>query len=103
MDKALAYLNRRDLLHDLQEALRRTKEASANGVPARSVKTVVRQDGGRRRLTFRLTDTQLAELVAAFEAGTTRMELAERYGIGRSSVAKVLRTWREAQAEEGVA
>ena len=29
-------------------------------------------------------------MVTAFEAGTTRMELANRYGIGRTGVAKLL-------------
>ncbi|MEC3976216.1 helix-turn-helix domain-containing protein [Amycolatopsis sp. H20-H5] len=37
----------------------------------------------------------MRELITAFEAGTTRLELAKRYGIGRSSVAKVLREWRK--------
>lgn len=41
-----------------------------------------------RRLTNRLTDEQVQDLIAAFEAGATRIELAKRYGIGRTSVAK---------------
>lgn len=53
--------------------------------------------GGRRQLIHRLTDDQVRELVAAFEAGTTRMELAKRYGIGRTSVATLLRNCRNSQ------
>ena len=68
----------------------------------RSVKTVRRERGGRRRLTSRLADEQVRELVAAFEAGATRMELDERYGIGQTSVAKLLRAGREKQTQEDV-
>ncbi len=72
-------------------------------LPGRSVKSVRHERGGRRRLTSRLADEQVRELVAAFEASATRMELDERYGIGRTSVAKLLRAWREKQTQEDVA
>ncbi|MGH4016617.1 MAG: hypothetical protein ACRDSL_22330 [Pseudonocardiaceae bacterium] len=68
--------------------------------PGRSVKTITREGGGKRKLSNRLTDDQVRELVTAFEAGTTRVELAKRYGIGRTSVAKLLREWRERKAQE---
>jgi hypothetical protein len=88
-------LNRGDLLHDLRETVRRLEVAHNSDEPSRSVKTIVRDDGGRRKLSNRLTDDQVRELVATFEAGeVTRLELAERYGIGRTSVAKLLREWR---------
>jgi DNA invertase Pin-like site-specific DNA recombinase len=96
VDLLRSYLNRGDLLHDLQEAVRQLGEAARAGdTPGRSVTTVPREHGSRRRLGSRLSDEQIRELVAAFEAGTTRLELAERYGIGRTSVAKVLREWRK--------
>jgi hypothetical protein len=98
-----SYLNRGDLAHDLREAVRQIEKASEHDTPARSVKTVPRERGSQRRLSNRLSDAQQRELVAAFEAGTTRMELAKRYKIGRSSVAKLLRAWRERQQQEGVA
>lgn len=57
-----------------------------------SVETKRHEPGGRRRLSTRLTDELKCELAVAFEAGeATRLELAERYGISRTSVAKVLR------------
>ncbi len=89
-------MNRGDLLHDLREARRQLADApSADDSVSRSVKTIRHERGGRRRLSNRLTDEQVDELVTAFEAGATRMELAERYGIGRTSVAKLLREWRD--------
>jgi hypothetical protein len=99
-----AYLNHGDLLHDLQETVRQLQVALDSDEPARSVKTIVRDDGGQRKLSNRLTDDQVRELVATFEAGqATRVELAERYGIGRTSVAKLLRQWRERQSQDGAA
>lgn len=76
---------------------------STDDTPARSVKTITRETGGRRKLSNRLTDEQVRELVAAFESGTTRIELAKRYGIGRTSVAKLLREWRKNQMQEATA
>jgi DNA invertase Pin-like site-specific DNA recombinase len=100
----LAYLNRGDLLHDLQETARQIRQAISGGdAPARSVKTTTREGGRKRKLFNRITDEQIRELVAAFKAGTARMELAKQYCIGRTSVAKLLREWRErnAQADTG--
>jgi DNA invertase Pin-like site-specific DNA recombinase len=97
-------LNRGDLLHDLRETVRQIRQAvSRGGTPARSVKTITCEGGRKRKLSNRLTTDQVRELVAAFEAGITRMELAKRYCIGRTSVAKLLRQWREwsAQADTG--
>lgn len=104
VDLLRAYLNRGDLLHDLRETARQLAEAvGSEETPGRSVKTITREGGGKRKLSNRLTDDQVRELVAAFEAGTTRMELAKRYGIGRTSVAKLLRGWRERNAQSGTA
>lgn len=94
-----AYLNRGDLLHDLQETVRQLAEAvGTDDTPAWSV---TREGGGKRKLSNRLTDEQVRELVAAFEAATTRLELAKRYSIGRTSVAKLLRQGRDRKVQEG--
>jgi len=96
VDFLQSYLNRADLLHDLVETTRQLQQArSSDDAATQSVKTITREDGRRRKLSNRLTDEQMRELVVAFEAGTTRMALAERYGIGRTSVATILRAWRE--------
>jgi predicted DNA binding protein len=97
-------LNRTDLLYDLQETLRLLRQALSDNPPSRSVKASVPRKRTTRRLSNRLTDEQVRELVAAFEAGeATRLELAERYGIGRTSVAKLLREWRKRQSQTGAA
>ena len=96
VDVLLAYLNRGDLLHDLQETVRQLRESPNDKNPSRSVTTIKREGGRHRKLSNRLTEEQVQELVAAFEAGQgTRLELAERYGIGRTSVASLLRQWRK--------
>jgi len=74
-----------------------TQEASR-----RSVQTVPHKSGGKRRLANRLTDAQVRELIKAFEAGTTRMQLAQHYGISRASVARLLRAWRNNQTYGGI-
>lgn len=92
------YSNRTDLAFDLEVATRQLAKAVHAQVkradtPPRSVKNTPHPR--QRRLTNRLGDDQVQELVAAFEAGTTREELGKRYGISRTSVAKILREWRE--------
>jgi hypothetical protein len=84
------------LLHDLQETVRQICQVDSGGdTLASSVKTITREGGRKRKLSNRLTDDQVQELVAAFGAGTTRMALAKRYGIGLISLVKLLREWRE--------
>lgn len=68
---------------------------SADVATTRSVTNANRRGRTRRKVTSRLTAEQLQELIATFEAGNaTRQQLAERYGIGLTSVAKLLREWR---------
>jgi response regulator of citrate/malate metabolism len=95
VDILLWYLNRPELLYDLQQTVHQLHQALTVDIQRRSVTTIIRNRGGRRKLSNRLTDDQVRELVAAFEAGTTRMALAERYGISRTSVARLLRIARE--------
>lgn len=76
-------------------AARIRRAVSGGNTPDQSVKTITREDGRKRKLSNRLTSDQVQELVAAFQAGTTRIELAKQYGIGRTSVAKLLGEWRD--------
>jgi hypothetical protein len=86
------YLNRADLLYDLQEAKRQLDRA-AEDASNRSVKNV--RKPSKRPVRNRLSDEDVRELVRAFESGTaTRLELGARYGIGRTSVARLLREHR---------
>ena len=45
----------------------------------------------RWRICDRLNATDIEELIKAFKAGTPKWKLAERYGIGLSSIKKPLR------------
>jgi hypothetical protein len=104
VDLLAAYLNRTDLSHDLRETVRQLREADACDTPVRSVKTISHDDSGRRKLANRLTAEQVRELVATFETGSaTRLQLAKRYGIGLTSVAKLLREWRKKLSQDGAA
>lgn len=43
------------------------------------------------KLSRRLSSETTAELIAAYEAGSTALELAERYSLGKTSVLRLLR------------
>lgn len=55
--------------------------------------------GTRPKVTERLSDEDIATMVAAYQAGTTTGKLlAEQYGISLSSVKRILRKHRTASA-----
>jgi len=91
-----AYLNRGDLLHDLGETTCQLGKALAPGEAptARSVTTMA-ASYRQRRLADRLDDNQVQAIVSAFEHGTPRWQLAERYGIGVRSVGRILWKYRQ--------
>lgn len=43
------------------------------------------------RVSDRLSEAEQQALIASFQAGTSKQKLAERYGIGMSSVKRLLR------------
>ncbi len=97
-----AYLNRGDLLRDLEELTRQLGKALERGEQPTtcSVSTVV--SGFRqRRLADRLDEVQVQAIVSAFEAGTLRQQLAEQYNISVRSVGWLLHAWRARETKEG--
>lgn len=44
-----------------------------------------------RRVHFRLDDQLVAQLLASYQAGSTGRQLAERYGLARSTIIELLR------------
>jgi len=44
-----------------------------------------------RRLSLRISDVDIARLVSDYEAGLSGRQLAQKYGLGRSTVLKLLR------------
>lgn len=90
MDLLRGYSNRTDLLIRLREACQQAGEQDFHEVqpadltvPARPVQTW--------RVRDRLTDEEVQTLFADFLAGTSKRELAERYGISFGAVKDLLR------------
>jgi DNA-directed RNA polymerase specialized sigma24 family protein len=76
---------------DVQDFVRDTEPAVSE---LRSGPSVAATHGSRssfESVRLRLGDEAVAELVAAFVAGTTREELADHYGVSLSSVKRLLR------------
>lgn len=94
VDLVRHYSNRSDLLLDL-EHLTRNLRASLEGGAETSVS--VRSDrmpGPSRRIADRLGEPQIRTMVADFQAGEPSWRLAEQYGIGQTSVKRILRERR---------
>jgi len=85
------YSNFPDLLKSVQKVLRRIEEDDQTDEPG--VQSTG-QGGGLVPVRERLSETDLVELVASFQAGTPKHALATRYGISLSSVKRVLRKMR---------
>jgi hypothetical protein len=85
------YSNSLDLLKRVQDVLRRIEENDQTDEPG--VHSTGR-GGGLVPVRERLSEADLSELVASFQAGTPKQELAARYGISLSSVKRVLRKAR---------
>ena len=85
------YSNRGDLVKSVQDVLRRIEEGDQDNEPG--VRSTVR-GGGLRPVRERLSEAELGELAASFQAGTPKHRLAARYGISESSVSRVLRKAR---------
>ena len=95
MDLVRSYSKRPDLLHDLVTAVRTIKEAQAasSAHDRRSVQSD--PPGESRRLVDRLSEDDARQLARDFRAGTPKWMLAERYGLSRSSVKRLLRKYRD--------
>jgi hypothetical protein len=72
-----------------------------DGPPSRSPTNDVVTAGRQWRVRDRLSEAQVRQLVEAFQAGTPKHELAERYGISLSSVKRLLRLYQARQQDEG--
>ena len=87
MDLLARYSNRPDLLQRLSHAIEREADGDSS-----SVAGVVDHAPGSPRLTQdRLTSEDINELIAAFQAGTAKHILVKRYGLGETTVKRLLR------------
>ena len=57
---------------------------------------------GDRRVSDRLGPEELEQLVGAFQRGTSKRQLAERYGISESSVKRLIRLRGASKPSNGV-
>ena len=95
------YSNRSDLLHELGETARQLQRAEPDSTPSvQSVRSPDRK-GHVWSLTDRLTEAEVRAIVAGFEAGTPRWQLAEQHKISLSSVARLLRRHRSTTSGHG--
>jgi Mor family transcriptional regulator len=83
----------RELIASFQQGTTVQTLAGQYGGSATAIKRLLRQRGVRanRTLEDRLSDREVAALVAAASAGKTQRELAKQYGISQTSVKKVLK------------
>jgi hypothetical protein len=93
VDLCRRYANRTDLLGPLVSVLEKIKHA---GTPAIGCNNPITSTPGRVakrnwRVRDRLSETQLDELVEAYQSGTTICELAERFGLGTTTVKRALK------------
>lgn len=90
VDTLMAYSKRPDLLVDLGKASEQLAQALRDDIPQRQSVRSVGRVGGVERLEDRLSTADMQALVDAFKAGTAKWKLAEQYGIGLSSVKRIL-------------
>lgn len=90
MDLLIAYSKRLDLLSELVGAVERVRvEDGERPETGRSVRSG--QAPRVWRVSDRLDEADLCNLVSGYRAGTTARELAEQFNISKSSVKRLLR------------
>jgi hypothetical protein len=94
------YSNRDDLLEPLVSVL----EQINTGTPASAAEDqLVSADGATPtawRVADRLSDTDIGHLIAAYQAGDTVREVAERFNLGTTTVKRLLRKHRARRKDQ---
>lgn len=97
-----SYLNRQDLADSLVSAVRQLRQAQGQGGgPVHSVQSAP-LSARRWRMVDRLCEADIERLIAAFAGGTSKRELAKRYGISESSVKRLVRQHGVSQRSSGL-
>lgn len=90
VDLVRAYSNRADLCDDLARAVVRLRSAQLKqDFTRQSVQSI--STPRALRLHDRLTDDEVAKLLACYQQGTTFRELAEQFAVSTTSVKKILK------------
>jgi hypothetical protein len=90
VDLLMSYSKRLDLTSSLVTAMGRVQDASQDE-PSGALSVQSEQAPRGWRVSDRVTQDGLTDLVSAFRQGTTIRVLAERFGISESSVKRRLR------------
>jgi DNA invertase Pin-like site-specific DNA recombinase len=91
VDLVASYSNRPELAYDLAETLRRLQRAQTEASAPSSVRSHTGRPPEQRRVEDRLSSEQIEALISSYRAGTTTRELAQRYGLGLTTVKRLLR------------
>ena len=91
VDLVRHYSNRPDLLLDLEHLTRNLHASLSDGAETSISVRSDRKPGPSRRICDRLSEADLASLVANFQSGLPVWRVTERYSIGRTSVKRILR------------
>lgn len=91
VDLVRHYSNRSDLVFDLEHTARNLR-ASLQDTAETSISVRSKPNPkARRSVADRVTEDDIATIIAEFQSGTAAWRLAERYGIGETSVKGILR------------
>jgi hypothetical protein len=93
VDLVSAYSKRSDLLVDLDRTAQHLGRAD-DATNSQSVRSTGRV-GRAHSLQDRLSDATVQKIILDFQDGIPRYKIAKQYGISVSSVARLLRQWRE--------
>lgn len=101
MDLIGSYSNRQDLADALVSAVQQLRKAQEQPIePALSVRSA--KSPGQWRIGDRLSEADLEQLLAAFTAGMSKKKLAERYGISRGSVRRLIERYGASKVSSGL-
>jgi hypothetical protein len=93
VDLVRAYSKRADLCEELVRTLRNLELVLAADEPSGPVSVCSSGRSPRDwRVSDRVSDSEVDTIIMAFSRGTSKRELAERYGISESSVKRLLRS-----------
>jgi Mor family transcriptional regulator len=96
------YSNRPDLLDELTTVQHRlSTNAGKTDSERRSVASEAGQPSRPYRVTDRLTAQEIDALIACYQAGTSARDLAERYGLGQTTIKQLLRERKVRRKDQG--
>lgn len=97
VDLSNAYSKRSDLAEALVRAVSQLQGAQQGAhIRCASVRSIGRSERDWR-VSDRLSEAEIRQLVADFQGGTAKRKLAERYGISESSAKRITRKYRVEQ------